>query len=182
MPGVNTPREVISTYGAADVIAYSEVMQYPLMEAAFEVEDMLRSRFISSYQQMARRTDVTEMIVARVCEIDREANLADHEVTVHNPHGRFFPLAEVVSNGLTNPRIEIHKVTDEESLIKPRVSGTVLRLTLGECHEEYSRDSQVCLGLNLNAEITLNGRRIPGYWFIPLGGNHITVTPPVSLN
>lgn len=182
MPIVTPPQEVISSLGSAELYLYSEAMQYPFMQAAYEIEDMLASYRITSYDQLAERNDVTTRVVSRVCEMNREAKLSDHEVTVYNPHGRFFPLVDLKINGLIRPRIEIQKSTEPDAARTTRLSGTVLQLALGEFLDASSSGNLISLGVNVDAEITLTGQEIPGYWFIPFGGNDITITPPVGLN
>lgn len=179
---ITPPHEVLSLLGSSELLAYSQAMQYPFMQATHEIQEMLQYHGIQSYEQLSQQLDVVHMINERAEEIDREAGLSGHEVLVHNPHGRFFPLVDLTINGLVRPRLEIQKSNEDEGGLIPMLAGTVLKLTVGESLAGPALANQVSLGISLDADMTLSGEEIPGYWFVPFGGNDIIITPPASLN
>lgn len=157
---------------------FTSAATYPFAGAAYEVERMLAAVGITEYRDLLTHRDMTERIMRRVCEITVESDIQHQHIGIFSFQGRFYHNAtESTEAGcLDFPRLTA------DNYVSPLIRGFATRAALGEYRDFESDRYRVVLGLNIPSSAVVNGDETRGYWFIPFGGNDISILPPPELN
>ncbi len=170
------PPSILERLGQKPLLEYISAQNCTLGAAAQAMKDTLQRQGLRTVEQLGRHASAAALIGNLLTKIIAdESAIIGQDISVAFPHGSFHFYDAVSINGFPVSRIELMSSHDSQE-----IHGQVSSICIGDAwhHNSYG----AVLGLTVNGDYNLAGSAHEGWYFVPLSGNDITITPPACLN